>query len=125
MSKQYKIITLAPTCFGSRRNHHQGADLCLAATSRYGFCARRYRRSQCYGGISACCADVRLTVEPLWTVRPHKPYSEVVWRVLATHSIRQFPLHFPSRASPCAITFQLKSTTSRTCWTEFLHIHLN
>jgi len=35
------------------------------------------------------------------------PCSEVVWRVLATHSIRQFPLHFPSRASPCAITFQL------------------
>ena len=26
------------------------------------------------------------------------PSSEVVWRVLATHSIRQFPLHFPS---PC------------------------
>jgi len=35
------------------------------------------------------------------------PCSEVVWRILATHSIRQFPLHFPSRASPCAITFQL------------------
>ena len=33
--------------------------------------------------------------------------SQVVWRVLATHSIRQFPLHFLSRASPCAITFQL------------------
>ena len=32
-------------------------------------------------------------------------------RVLATHSIRQFPLHFPSRASPCATTFQLDSTT--------------
>jgi hypothetical protein len=31
-------------------------------------------------------------------------------RVLATHSIRQFPLHFPSRASPCAIRFQLDST---------------
>ena len=27
--------------------------------------------------------------------------SEVVWRVLATQSVRQFPLHFPSRASPC------------------------
>jgi len=27
-----------------------------------------------------------------------------------THSIRQFPLHFPSRASPCAITFQLDSS---------------
>jgi len=38
------------------------------------------------------------------------PYSEIVWRVLATHSICQFPLHFPSRVSPCAITFQLDST---------------
>ena len=36
--------------------------------------------------------------------------SEVVWSVLATHSIRLFLLHFPSRASPCAITFQLHST---------------
>ena len=40
------------------------------------------------------------------------PCSEVVWRVLAAHSIHQFPLHFLSRASPCAITFQLDSTTS-------------
>ena len=38
------------------------------------------------------------------------PCSEVVWRVLATHSIRQSPLHFPSRTSPCAIIFQLEST---------------
>jgi hypothetical protein len=29
------------------------------------------------------------------------PCSEVVWWVLATHSICQFPLHFPSWASPC------------------------
>jgi hypothetical protein len=41
------------------------------------------------------------------------PCSEVVWRVLDTHSIRQFPLHFPFRASPCAITFQLDSTIGR------------
>ena len=33
-------------------------------------------------------------------------------RVLATHSIRQFPLHFPSRASPCATTFRTRYTTS-------------
>jgi len=33
--------------------------------------------------------------------------------VMATHSNRQFPLHFPSRASPCAITFQLESTRWR------------
>ena len=36
------------------------------------------------------------------------PRSEVVWRVLATHSIRQFPLHFPSRATPWAITFPME-----------------
>jgi len=36
------------------------------------------------------------------------PCSEIVWRVLAIHSIRQFPLHFPDRASPCANTFQLE-----------------
>jgi hypothetical protein len=38
------------------------------------------------------------------------PCSEVVWRVLAANSIRQFPLHFPFRASTCTITFQLEST---------------
>ena len=32
-------------------------------------------------------------------------------RVLATHSIRQFPLHSPSRASPCATTFRTSSTS--------------
>jgi hypothetical protein len=26
-------MTLAPTCFDSRRNHHQGAVLCLAKTT--------------------------------------------------------------------------------------------
>jgi hypothetical protein len=36
MLKQIKIITLAPTCFGSRRNHNQGAVLCLAKTTMYG-----------------------------------------------------------------------------------------
>jgi len=41
------------------------------------------------------------------------PCSEVVWSVLATHSIRQFPFHVPSRGSPCAITFQLGS---KICW---------
>jgi hypothetical protein len=64
MLKQFKIITLAPTCFGSRRNHHQGAVLCLAQNYKVWFSfARRYRRSQCYGGISAWCAGVRFTME--------------------------------------------------------------
>jgi hypothetical protein len=52
------------------------------------------------------------------------PHSEVVCRVLATHSIRQFSLHFPSRVSPCAITFQLYSTTFTWMWGEnFYSIH--
>jgi len=51
-------------------------------------------------------AEVRASA----VVMQDTPCSEVVWRVLATHSIRQFPLHFPSRASPYAITFQLEST---------------
>jgi len=50
------------------------------------------------------------------------PCSEVVCRVLATHSIRQFSLHFPSRASPCAITFQLGCTYS---YLKFLKTILN
>jgi hypothetical protein len=39
--------------------------------------------------------------------------SAVLWRLLVTHSILLCPLHF-SRASPCAITFHLDSTTSLT-----------
>jgi hypothetical protein len=33
MLKQFKVITLAPKCFGSLRNHHQGAVLCLVKTT--------------------------------------------------------------------------------------------
>ena len=33
MIKNIKIPTIAPTCFLSRRNHHQGAILCLAKTT--------------------------------------------------------------------------------------------
>ena len=46
-------------------------------------------------------------------VMQYTPCSEVVWRVQATQSIRQFPLQFPSCASPCAIIFQLKSICHR------------
>jgi hypothetical protein len=42
-------------------------------------------------------------------------------RVLATHSIRQFPLPFPSRASVCYITFQLESTL----WDTLLPLQIN
>jgi len=39
--------------------------------------------------------------------------SAVMWCLLATHSIRQFPPHFSTRASQCAITFQTQSTLHR------------
>ena len=50
-------------------------------------------------------------------------------RVLATHSIRQFPLQFPSRASPCATRFRTSSTTLHVSGSlsahhqEFLAVH--
>jgi len=67
--KQFKIIILAPTCFDSRKNHHQGTVLCLAKTTKmFFFGARLCRRSQCYGSISACCAGVPFAV---WTVCLH------------------------------------------------------
>ena len=56
-------------------------------------------------------AEVRASA----TVMLDTPRSEVVWRVLATHSIRQFPLHFPSRASPWAIRFQNALYKPGTC----------
>jgi len=38
--------------------------------------------------------------------------STVMWRLLVTHSILLFPLHFSSRASLFAIIFQLDSTSA-------------
>ena len=35
MLKTIKIPTITPTCFGSRRNHHQGAISCLAKNYNY------------------------------------------------------------------------------------------
>ena len=40
--KTIKIPTVAPTCFGSRSNHLQGAVSCLAKTTNMNLCARRY-----------------------------------------------------------------------------------
>jgi len=60
--KQFRIITFASACFGSRSNHHQGAVLCLAKNTNSFISARRYRSSQCHGGISARCAGARFTV---------------------------------------------------------------
>jgi len=63
--KSWKIKTIKnyntrSDMFGSRRNHNHGAVQCLAKATKFGFfCIRRYGRSQCYGGISACYTGVR------------------------------------------------------------------
>jgi hypothetical protein len=62
----------------------------------------------------------RLLAAEVWAsavVMLDTPCYEVVWRILAAQSIRQFPLHFPSSASPCAITLQMGSSTVSKCWT--------
>jgi hypothetical protein len=46
--------------------------------------------------------------------------SAVMWRLLVTHSILLFPLHFSAPASPCAITFQTQSTKTLITNTIFL-----
>jgi hypothetical protein len=51
------------------------------------------------------------------------PCSELVLRIMATHSISWFSFHFPSRASPSAITFQLDSTIN--VITNFLRVANN
>ena len=65
----------------------------------------RVHLNRAWGVSSVDCWQSRCA--PSAVVMLDKPCSEVVWRVLATHFIRQIPLHFPPFVSPCAITFQL------------------
>jgi len=84
------------------QGHHQGGRLLLKcdgtrAETRFRLSAKR---ASPFKSAVVCASAV---------VMLDTPCSEVVSEVLATHSIRQFPLHFPSCASPCAIRFQLYS----------------
>jgi hypothetical protein len=80
--------------------HAQKSDLVFRRNGQ----VQLNRRGRQFSRLPAAevCASALLMLD--------KPCYEVVRRVLATHSIRQFPLHFPSRASPCAISFQVDST---------------
>ena len=80
------------------------------AKTRFHLSAKRASPYKSVGGrqfIPLLAAVVCVSV----VVMLDTPCSEVVWRVLVIHSIRQFPRRFLSRASPCAITFQLDSTS--------------
>jgi len=92
--------------FGGLRLKYDGAG----AETRFRLSAKRTSPFKSAGGrrfsrllTAEVCASAVVMLDT--------PCSKVVWRVLATHSIRQFRLHFPFRASPCAITLQLESTT--------------
>jgi len=64
------------------------------AETRFRVSAKRTSQFKSTGG----CQFSRLLAAEVCTsavVMLDSPCSEVVWRVLATHSIRQFPLHFP------------------------------
>ena len=82
--------------------HAQKADLVFRRNGR----VHLNRQGRQFSRLLA--AEMRVSAVVM-VVMLDTPCSEIVWRVLATHSIRQFPLHFPFRASPCAITFQLES----------------
>jgi hypothetical protein len=95
--------------------HVSGGILCLKcdgtrAETRFRLSAKRtspFKSAGAWVQSNTSSRGVRISVSNVGCTK-----FRGVWRVLATHSIRQFSLHFPSRASPCAITFQLDSTTT-------------
>jgi hypothetical protein len=95
-ARQGKTGSLRLKCDGTR------------AETRFRLSAKRTSPFKSPGGgvssVEYCAAEVCASAVMLDT-----SCSEVVWRVLVTHCIRQFPLHFLSRAPPCAITFRLES----------------
>ena len=112
----------------NRNNKPRGQLKCdgIRAETRFRLLAKRTSPFKSAGGrqfsrlLAALCASAVIMLDT--------PCSEVVWRVLSTHSIRQFPLHFPSRASPCVITFQLESNTTVQVGTKkwfALHSHID
>jgi hypothetical protein len=96
----WSVTTTVVYCVWNMTAHEQKPDFVFRRNGRVHL-NRRGRQFSRLLSAEVCASAV---------VMLDTPCSEVVWRVLATHSIRQFPLHFPSRASPFAITFQLDST---------------
>ena len=100
----FRALLQKASCRGQLKCDGTHAETRFRLSGRNG----RVHLNRPVGGVSSVdCWQPRCA--PSAVVMLDTPCSEVVWRVLATHCIRQFPLHFPSRASPCAITFQLES----------------
>ena len=99
LPNHYSLISVE--CIWNVMAHAQKTDFVFRRNRRVHL-NRHGRRFSRLLGAEVCASAV---------IMLDTPCSAVVWRVLAIHSIRQFPRHFPSRAPPCAITFQLDSTT--------------
>jgi hypothetical protein len=93
------IVTLRLKCDGTRTE------------TRFGLSAKRTSPFKSAGGASVQSTTGSRGVRISGSNAGYTVLRGSV-RVLATHSIRQFPLHFPSRA----IRFQLDSTTSSEAW---------
>ena len=100
-ASSWLFIKIIPRCFWNVMAHAQKPDFVFRRNGRV-YLNRQGRQFSRLLAAEVCASAV---------VMLDTPCSEVVWRVLATISIRHFPLHFPSSASPCAITYQLDSTT--------------
>jgi hypothetical protein len=100
-TRQYQFAHMQVDCVWNVMAHAQKPDFVFWRNGRVHL-NRRGRQFSRLIAAEVCASAV---------VMPGTPCSEVVWRILATHSILQFSFLFPSRASPCAITFQLDSTT--------------
>ena len=98
MKQAYDVHTVE--CVWNVMAHAQKPDLVLRRNGRVHLNQRGSQFSRLLA--AEVCASAVVMLDTLC--------FEVLWRVLATQSIRQFLLHFPSRASPCAIRFQLDST---------------
>ena len=102
-----RIFPWNPRCVWNVMAYTQKPDLVFRRNGRI----HLNRQGRQFSRLLAAevCASAVVMVVMLDT-----PRFKVVWRVLATHSIRQFPLHFPSRALPYTITFQPESSTTFT-----------
>ena len=98
-----KGVSLRIDCVWNVMAHEQKPDFFFRRNGRVHL-NRRGRQFSRLLAAEVCASAVVMLDTPCY---------EVVWRVLANNSIWQFPHHFPSRASPCAITFQLDSTSRR------------
>jgi hypothetical protein len=117
MSWHMRRSQISSYCFWNVMTHAQKPDFVLVRLKYHDTCAEiRFRlstkRTYLFNSARGRQFSRILAAEVCTSavVMLDTPCSEVVCRVLDTHSIRQFPLHFPSHASPWVITFQLYST---------------